>query len=95
LEVHPKLGGRPEKHTEPQCRIGRDAGLLLGDALDPGAGNAELGRKGIRRQVQGPQEFLAEDFTRMQRGQLDHVRPPSMVVRDFNVAAIFPSTARL
>src|SRR6516162_2865669 len=80
LQVHPKLGGGSEKDTEPQRRVGGDAGRLLRDALDAGAGDAELARQRVGRQAERLQKFLAQHLTRMQRGQLDHVRLPQCQV---------------
>src|SRR5262249_38574503 len=72
LQVHPELSGGAEKDTEPQRGVGRDAGLLVAQSLDPSPWHVELGRQRVGGQAQRLQELLAEHLARMQRGQLLH-----------------------
>jgi hypothetical protein len=65
LEIHPEGLGGIEKPGEAKSRIRRNPTLFENDVVDPGRGNVKPLRELVCREVQGLQEFLPQNFARM------------------------------
>jgi hypothetical protein len=67
LEVEPVLRAGPENAGEPERRVGRDTEFSVDDALDAGSGNLATAGKASSAHAEWNEEFLLEDFARMNR----------------------------
>jgi hypothetical protein len=67
----------PEEFAEPQRGVGRHRLFFARDAFDPGARHVQRGRDRIRRQLEGYEKLLPQDFAGMNRRKFPcHVRSP-------------------
>jgi hypothetical protein len=98
LEVHPELGGGVEEATEAEGGIGGDSAFAEDDFVDAAWGYVDGLGEAVLAEGEGCEEFLGEDFARMDGGNfgisLVH-SGTSMVIdqRDIVSTAIAPDEA--
>src|SRR5260370_1668410 len=94
LQLQPKSRVEVEKASKPDRRVRRHVAPLADDIADPVAGDADGLRQGVRREAEGRQVFLSEDFAGM-GAQTGHDTLPSMVIHNLNAirAGLSPDKA--
>lgn len=70
LQIEPELRRGAERLAQAQRGVGGDAAGLGGNALDPRAWHAHRLGQGAGRQIERHEEFLAQDFAGVERGEL-------------------------
>src|SRR5260370_8770196 len=93
LQIQPKSRVDVEKASKPDSRVRRHVAPLADDIADPVAGDADGLRQGVRREAEGRQVFLSEDFAGMV-AQTGHDTLPSMVIHNLDAfrAGLSPDT---